>query len=199
MGQHLPPQPHTQFQYVHSDRDVLTLPIRKHKNMHLPLRVESPEEEVSFRKYIGGSVGLISLITENLLSHPFVVLRRQCQVNYNSHTFKILTYLLKELHLNIHLISTRTWLTWYNQGRMYWLHNSKKKYTIWLNPFAKKNLCFSNLFFFIIFVFQNFFFCLKYFCFILFLSNTSRLFFIELFLSIFEIVTWNCFVNIFLC
>lgn len=73
-------QPQTQFQYVHSDRDVLTLPIRKHKNMHLPLRVESPEEELSFRKYIGGSVGLISLITENLLSHPFVVLRRQCQV-----------------------------------------------------------------------------------------------------------------------
>lgn len=74
-------QPHTQFQYVHSDRDVLTLPIRKHKNVNLPLRVESPEEELSFRKYIGGSVGLISLITENLLSHPFVVLRRQCQVS----------------------------------------------------------------------------------------------------------------------
>lgn len=85
LAQHLPQQqqyqPHTQFQYVHSERDVLTLPIRKHKNMHLPLRVESPEEELSFRKYIGGSVGLISLITENLLSHPFVVLRRQCQVS----------------------------------------------------------------------------------------------------------------------
>lgn len=76
--------PNPQFHYVHSDRDVLTLPIRKHKNMNLPLRVESPEEEISLRKYIGGGVSLVSLITENLLSHPFVVLRRQCQVHHNS-------------------------------------------------------------------------------------------------------------------
>nr|CAD7424194.1 unnamed protein product [Timema monikensis] len=32
------------------------------------------------KKYICVGVGIASLITENLLSHPFVVLRRQCQV-----------------------------------------------------------------------------------------------------------------------
>lgn len=36
--------------------------------------------DVTITKYIGVGVGLASLITENLLSHPFVVLRRQCQV-----------------------------------------------------------------------------------------------------------------------
>ena len=35
-------------------------------------------------RYIGIGVGLASLITENLLSHPFVVLRRQCQVGFVS-------------------------------------------------------------------------------------------------------------------
>jgi hypothetical protein len=35
----------------------------------------------TFTRYIGVGVGLASLITENLLSHPFVVLRRQCQVS----------------------------------------------------------------------------------------------------------------------
>lgn len=38
----------------------------------------------SITKYIGVGVGLASLITENLLSHPFVVLRRQCQVGFLS-------------------------------------------------------------------------------------------------------------------
>lgn len=68
------------YQYVNSERD-LVLPLQKHKNVQ-PL-YESPDE-ISMRKYIGVSVGMVSLITENLLSHPFVVLRRQCQVHNSS-------------------------------------------------------------------------------------------------------------------
>lgn len=73
-------QPQQRYQYVNSERD-LVLPLQKHKNVQ-PL-YESPDE-ISIRKYIGVSVGMVSLITENLLSHPFVVLRRQCQVHNNS-------------------------------------------------------------------------------------------------------------------
>lgn len=40
--------------------------------------------ELSLRKYIGVSVGMVSLIAENLLSHPFLVLRRQCQVHHSA-------------------------------------------------------------------------------------------------------------------
>lgn len=73
-------QQQQRYQYVNSERD-LVLPLQKHKNVQ-PL-YESPDE-ISMRKYIGVSVGMVSLITENLLSHPFVVLRRQCQVHNNS-------------------------------------------------------------------------------------------------------------------
>lgn len=61
------------FKYVHPARD-LSLPLQKHSNTQQ--MYESPDdEEVSLRKYLGVSVGLVSLITENLLSHPFVVVR----------------------------------------------------------------------------------------------------------------------------
>jgi hypothetical protein len=38
--------------------------------------------ELAVKKYVGIGVGWASLITEHLLSHPFVVLRRQCQVSF---------------------------------------------------------------------------------------------------------------------
>lgn len=34
----------------------------------------------TLRRFVYSGVGIASLITENLLCHPFVVLRRQCQV-----------------------------------------------------------------------------------------------------------------------
>lgn len=40
-------------------------------------------------KYVGIGVSWVSLITENLLSHPFIVLRRQCQVNHASKKYHI--------------------------------------------------------------------------------------------------------------
>ena len=71
------------YQYYNSAKDCKLQDFQKHKNIQ-SFKYESPDEEVSLKKYLGVSVGLISLITENLLSHPFVVLRRQCQVHQNS-------------------------------------------------------------------------------------------------------------------
>lgn len=51
---------------------------------------ESPEsDEISLRHYLSVSVSLISLITENVISHPFVVIRRQCQVYHNSRRYHL--------------------------------------------------------------------------------------------------------------
>jgi len=51
--------------------------------------------DTSVRKYLVVGVQWVSLVTENLLSHPFVVLRRQCQVynasrRYHLHPFQLL-------------------------------------------------------------------------------------------------------------
>lgn len=74
--------PQHRYKYVNSARDF-TLPLQKHPNVQ-PMYESPVDEEISVRKYLGVSVGLVSLITENLLSHPFLVLRRQCQVHHNS-------------------------------------------------------------------------------------------------------------------
>lgn len=88
-----------QYHYVNSERDF-TLPLQKHKNVQSPY--ESPEEELSLRKYIGVSVGLVSLITENLLSHPFVVLRRQCQVHHSAGRFHLVPFTLVPVLVHLH-------------------------------------------------------------------------------------------------
>lgn len=45
--------------------------------------------DIQVKKYVGLGCGLASLITENLLIHPFVVLRRQCQVNPSSNKYHL--------------------------------------------------------------------------------------------------------------
>lgn len=88
------------YKYVKSTRD-LTLPLQKHPNA--PPVYESPEdEELLLRKYLGVSVGLVSLITENLLSHPFVVLRRQCQVHHNSLRRHLVPFTLVPVIVHLH-------------------------------------------------------------------------------------------------
>ncbi|XP_049937391.1 mitochondrial outer membrane protein SLC25A46-like [Schistocerca serialis cubense] len=61
-----------------------------------------PDDDVAVRKYIGAGVGLASLITENLLSHPFVVLRRQCQVHNNSVRYHLLPVTLLPVMVHLH-------------------------------------------------------------------------------------------------
>lgn len=88
------------YKYVKSTRD-LTLPLQKHPHAQPPY--ESPEDdELSLRKYLGVSVGLVSLITENLLSHPFVVLRRQCQVHNNSNRRHLVPFRLVPVIVHLH-------------------------------------------------------------------------------------------------
>lgn len=88
------------YKYVKSTRD-LTLPLQKHPNAQPAY--ESPEDEdLSLRKYLGVSVGLVSLITENLLSHPFVVLRRQCQVHHSSYRRHLVPFTLLPVIVHLH-------------------------------------------------------------------------------------------------
>lgn len=60
------------------------------------------DEDVAVKKYVGLGVGLVSLLTENLLSHPFVVLRRQCQVHNNSHRYHLIPVTLVPVILHLH-------------------------------------------------------------------------------------------------
>lgn len=88
------------YKYVKSTRD-LTLPLQKHPNA--APAYESPEDdELTLRKYLGVSVGLVSLITENLLSHPFVVLRRQCQVHHSSYRRHLVPFTLLPVIVHLH-------------------------------------------------------------------------------------------------
>lgn len=88
------------YKYVKSTRD-LTLPLQKHTNAQ-PAYESPDDEELSLRKYLGVSIGLVSLITENLLSHPFVVLRRQCQVHHNSYRRHLVPFTLVPVIVHLH-------------------------------------------------------------------------------------------------
>lgn len=57
---------------------------------------------MSVRKYLGISVGMVSLITENLLSHPFLVLRRQCQVHHTSLRYHLFPFTLVPVVVHLH-------------------------------------------------------------------------------------------------
>ncbi|XP_023718131.1 solute carrier family 25 member 46 [Cryptotermes secundus] len=69
------------------------------------------DDDGTITKYIGIGVGLASLITENLLSHPFVVLRRQCQVHNNSSLYHLMpvTFLPVIVHLHRRQGITTLW------------------------------------------------------------------------------------------
>lgn len=80
------------FSYYNSPRD-LTLNLQKTPTSsfksYQPV-FESPEsDEVSLKHYLSVSVSVISLITENIISHPFIVIRRQAQVYHNSKRYHI--------------------------------------------------------------------------------------------------------------
>lgn len=58
--------------------------------------------DIAVKKYIGLGCGLVSLITENLLIHPFVVLRRQCQVNPGSTKYHLIPITLVPVIVRLH-------------------------------------------------------------------------------------------------
>lgn len=44
---------------------------------------------VELNRFAGFGIGLVSLFTENVLAHPCIVLRRQCQVNYHGRCYHL--------------------------------------------------------------------------------------------------------------
>jgi len=48
---------------------------------------EAGDEEQESDKYAGLGIGVTGLLAENLASHPFIVLRRQCQVSVEARTY----------------------------------------------------------------------------------------------------------------
>lgn len=69
-----------------------------------PLAQDSPppEDDLAVKKYVGLGCGLASIITENLLIHPFVVLRRQCQVNPGATKYHIIPVTLLPVIMRLH-------------------------------------------------------------------------------------------------
>ncbi|XP_028030717.1 solute carrier family 25 member 46-A-like [Bombyx mandarina] len=61
---------------------------------------ENPDEDNN--AYITTAISVASLITENLLSHPFIVLRRQCQVHNNLRNYHIVPYTLLPVVVRLH-------------------------------------------------------------------------------------------------
>lgn len=93
------------YNYYQSPRDLtLNLPKTTTNSFksYQPI-YDSPEsEEVSLSRYLSVSVSLVSLITENLLSHPFIVLRRQCQVHHNSKRYHLVPVTLVPVIVHLH-------------------------------------------------------------------------------------------------
>lgn len=94
------------YNYFHSSPKDLTLNLPKTTTnsfkSYQPI-YDSPEsEDVSLSRYLSVSVSLVSLITENLLSHPFIVLRRQCQVHHNSKRYHLLPVTLVPVIIHLH-------------------------------------------------------------------------------------------------
>lgn len=58
--------------------------------------------EIAVTTYVGAGCGLASLITENLLIHPFIVLRRQCQVNPSSSKYHLIPITLLPVIIRLH-------------------------------------------------------------------------------------------------
>ncbi|XP_073835337.1 solute carrier family 25 member 46a isoform X2 [Musca autumnalis] len=91
--------PESGLKNVNSERD-LSLPIEKHRA--LENFYDSQEDEISIRKYLGIGVQWVSLVTENLLSHPFIVLRRQCQVYNASQRYHLHPFALMPSIIHLH-------------------------------------------------------------------------------------------------
>ncbi|OWR54490.1 hypothetical protein KGM_208020 [Danaus plexippus plexippus] len=61
---------------------------------------DAPEEETN--AFVTTAISVASLITENLLSHPFIVLRRQCQVHNSLRNYHIVPYTLLPVVVRLH-------------------------------------------------------------------------------------------------
>ncbi|KAG6796650.1 solute carrier family 25 member 46 [Apis mellifera caucasica] len=69
-----------------------------------PLVEDSPpsEGDLAVKKYMVAGCGLATLITETLLVHPLIVLRRQCQVNPGLNKYHIIPITLVPVVVRLH-------------------------------------------------------------------------------------------------
>ncbi|XP_033329111.1 mitochondrial outer membrane protein SLC25A46 [Megalopta genalis] len=68
-----------------------------------PLAKDIPSaDDTILKKYVDTGCGLVTLITETLLVHPFIVLRRQCQVNPGSTKYHIIPITLIPVVARLH-------------------------------------------------------------------------------------------------
>ncbi|RZB77533.1 solute carrier family 25 member 46-like, partial [Asbolus verrucosus] len=67
-----------------------------------PNRYYETQEDVILKRRIGSGVAFVSLVAENLLSHPFQVLRRQCQVHHTSQRYHLLPFTLVPTVYRLH-------------------------------------------------------------------------------------------------
>ncbi|XP_045501011.1 solute carrier family 25 member 46 [Colias croceus] len=66
-----------------------------------PLVMDDVSEEEN-NAYVTTAISVASLVTENLLSHPFIVLRRQCQVHNSLRNYHIVPYTLLPVVARLH-------------------------------------------------------------------------------------------------
>ncbi|XP_016929913.3 mitochondrial outer membrane protein SLC25A46 [Drosophila suzukii] len=99
--------------------------------------LDNQEQDTSLRKYLGVGVHWVSLLTENVLSHPFLVLRWQCQVYnaskcYHLHPFTLLPSIV---HLHRRQGLTTLWKGMGScllvRGMSYAIDDSVSKLTSW--------------------------------------------------------------------
>lgn len=70
-------------------------------NLH-PLAKDPPVDDTTAKKLVNSCCSLVTLITETLLVHPFVVLRRQCQVNPGLTNYHIIPITLIPVVIRLH-------------------------------------------------------------------------------------------------
>ncbi|KAM9367270.1 mitochondrial outer membrane protein SLC25A46 isoform 1-T1 [Phaethornis superciliosus] len=58
-----------------------------------------PPEQLN--RFAGFGIGLASLFTENVLAHPCIVLRRQCQVNYHARNYHLTPFTIVNIMYSI--------------------------------------------------------------------------------------------------
>ncbi|XP_043521805.1 solute carrier family 25 member 46-like [Frieseomelitta varia] len=88
------------FPYIYHGQEVirpLDVPV-----VHPLVEDSPPSEDVTVKKYIGACCGLATLITETLLVHPLIVLRRQCQVNPGLNKYHIIPITLVPVVIRLH-------------------------------------------------------------------------------------------------
>ncbi|XP_025078111.1 LOW QUALITY PROTEIN: solute carrier family 25 member 46-like [Pomacea canaliculata] len=83
---------------------------------------DAPKRNVSqndqIQKAVGLSIGFCSIFAEQLLSHPCIVLRRQCQVHHNGFWYHLTPFTLAQILLNLQR-AQGGWTLWKGIGGVF--------------------------------------------------------------------------------